>query len=62
MTRGYRELQIKRLQGVTEGFRGLQEVTWDYGGYNVLQGVTRGYRGSQGATESYKRVQGITGG
>ena len=32
---------------MTEGYRGLQEVTGVYKGFKSLHGVTRGYRGLQ---------------
>ena len=46
MTGGYR--------GVRRGYRRLQGVT---GGYEGLQEVTKGYRRLQGATEGYKGLQ-----
>ena len=39
-----------RIQGVTRGYRGLQEIT---GGYKGLQGVTGGDKGLQGVTKDY---------
>ena len=41
------------IEGVTRGYRGLQEVT---GGYKGLQGVTRGDRGLQGVKGGYKKL------
>ena len=41
----------KRLQWVTRGTRGPQEVT---GCYKGLQGVTAGYNGLQGITKYYR--------
>ena len=45
----------RKLQGVTEGENGLQELTGYY--YKGLQRVTRGYRVLRGATGGYKRLQ-----
>ena len=45
-----------RIQGVTRGYRGLQEVTGDYKG---LQGVTGGNKGLQGVTRGNKGLQGV---
>ena len=36
------------LQRVTQGYKGLQEVTGGYKGYKGLQTVTDGYRWLQG--------------
>ena len=36
------------LQGVTKGYRGLQEVAGVTGGYKGLHEVTSGYRGLKG--------------
>ena len=50
---------------MTEGYKGLQEVTRSVrgvrvtGGYKGLQGVTRG---SQRGTRNDRRLQGVTGG
>ena len=47
------------IQGVTRGYRGLEEVTMRY---KWLQGVTSGYKGLQGVTRGYKGLQQVTGG
>lgn len=56
-TRGYR-----RLEGVTGGFKWLQEVILS--GYRGLKGITESYKKIQGITRSYRKlhVQGIRGG
>ena len=41
------------LQGVTGGYKGLQEVTRGYRGYKGLQEVTRGYRGLQRTIDTF---------
>ena len=43
--------ESRRLQGVTEGYKGLQGVT---GGYKRLQGVTGGDKALQGVTKDYR--------
>ena len=40
------------LQGVTKGYRGLQEVAGVTGGYKGLHEVTRGYKRLQGFKKS----------
>ena len=47
----------RKLEGVTEGENGLQELTGYY--YKGLQGVTRCYRGLQGVTSGYKNKRGL---
>ena len=42
--------EYRGLQGVAGGYKRLQEVTRNKGGYKGLQGVTRGYRGLPGVT------------
>ena len=51
-------LGCRRLQGVTGGYRGLQEVTLE--DYKASQRVTRGYRGLEGSHRvigAYKALQ-----
>ena len=43
--------EYKGLQGVTRGYRGLQEITRDYKGLN---GVTGGDKWLQGVTKDYR--------
>ena len=55
----------KGLQGVTRGYRRLQEVTGVQGvrgGYRRLQRVTEGYKGLQGFSMGNIMLQGVTGG
>ena len=42
------------LQGVTGGYKGLQEVIR---GYRGLQGVTGGFKGLQEVTRGYRGLQ-----
>ena len=49
-------LAYKRLQRVTRGTKGLQEVTKHY---RSLQGVNMGHKV---VTVGYMRLQGVTGG
>ena len=42
------------------GYRGLQRVTRESGGYKGLQGVTKGYKGLQGVTRGDKGLKRVT--
>ena len=46
---------LRRLQGVTGGFKGLQEITRNYKGVTGgVDGVTTGYSWLQEVTGDYK--------